>query len=129
MGGWGSTGLNVGPDGTVLPCHAAQTIDWMRFENVQDRSLSDIWHLSDSFNAFRGTAWMPEPCRGCDRKTVDFGGCRCQAMALAGDARATDPGLFEISAARGGRGTRRGGRGRHHHRVHLSEDVQGRIRR
>ncbi|WP_373945569.1 pyrroloquinoline quinone biosynthesis protein PqqE [Paracoccus marcusii] len=91
MGGWGSTGLNVGPDGTVLPCHAAQTIDWMRFENVQERSLSDIWHLSDSFNAFRGTAWMPEPCRGCDRKTVDFGGCRCQAMALAGDARATDP--------------------------------------
>lgn len=91
MGGWGSTGLNVGPDGTVLPCHAAQTIDWMRFENVQERSLSDIWHLSDSFNAFRGTAWMPEPCRGCDRKSVDFGGCRCQAMALAGDARATDP--------------------------------------
>lgn len=91
MGGWGSTGLNVGPDGTVLPCHAAQTIHWMRFENVKDRSLSDIWHRSDSFNAFRGTAWMPEPCRGCDRKTVDFGGCRCQAMALAGDARATDP--------------------------------------
>lgn len=91
MGGWGSIGLNVGPDGTVLPCHAAQTIDWMRFENVQDRSLSDIWHLSDSFNAFRGTAWMPEPCASCDRRTVDFGGCRCQAMALAGDARATDP--------------------------------------
>ena len=91
MGGWGSTGLNVGPDGTVLPCHAAQSIPWMRFENVQDRSLSDIWHLSDSFNAFRGSAWMPEPCRGCDRKSVDFGGCRCQAMALAGDARATDP--------------------------------------
>lgn len=91
MGGWGSMGLNVGPDGTVLPCHAAQTIDWMRFETVQERSLSDIWHLSDSFNAFRGTAWMPEPCRSCERRTVDFGGCRCQAMALAGDARATDP--------------------------------------
>lgn len=91
MGGWGSTGLNVGPDGTVLPCHAAQTIDWMRFDNVQERSLSDIWHLSDSFNAFRGTAWMPEPCAGCERRSVDFGGCRCQAMALAGDARATDP--------------------------------------
>ena len=91
MGGWGSTGLNVGPDGTVLPCHAAQTITWMRFENVRDRDLGDIWQNSDSFNAFRGTAWMPEPCQSCDRKTVDFGGCRCQAMALAGDARATDP--------------------------------------
>jgi len=75
----------------VLPCHAAQSITWMKFENVKDRALSDIWHMSDSFNAFRGTAWMSEPCRSCDRKTVDFGGCRCQAMALAGDARATDP--------------------------------------
>ncbi|MDP5308738.1 pyrroloquinoline quinone biosynthesis protein PqqE [Paracoccus spongiarum] len=91
MGGWGSTGLNVGPDGTVLPCHAAQSIPWMRFDNVRDRSLSEIWHRSDAFNAFRGTAWMAEPCRSCERKTVDFGGCRCQAMALAGDARATDP--------------------------------------
>ncbi|WP_185968414.1 pyrroloquinoline quinone biosynthesis protein PqqE [Paracoccus sp. M683] len=91
MGGWGSTGLNIAPDGTVLPCHAAQSINWMRFENLRDRPLADIWHLSDSFNAFRGTAWMPEPCRSCERKEVDFGGCRCQAMALAGDARATDP--------------------------------------
>ncbi|MCZ0962024.1 pyrroloquinoline quinone biosynthesis protein PqqE [Paracoccus benzoatiresistens] len=91
MGGWGSTGLNVAPDGTVLPCHAAQSIGWMRFENARDRDLADIWHLSDSFNAFRGTAWMPEPCQSCARKTIDFGGCRCQAMALAGDARATDP--------------------------------------
>ncbi|MBU3030936.1 pyrroloquinoline quinone biosynthesis protein PqqE [Paracoccus marinaquae] len=91
MGGWGSTGLNVAPDGTVLPCHAAASIPWMRFENARERSLGDIWRLSNSFNAFRGTAWMPEPCRSCERKTVDFGGCRCQAMALAGDARATDP--------------------------------------
>lgn len=91
MGGWGSTGLNVTPDGTVLPCHAAQTIRNMQFENIRTRSLADIWTLSDSFNAFRGTAWMPEPCQTCERKTVDFGGCRCQAMALAGDARATDP--------------------------------------
>ena len=91
MGGWGSTGLNVAPDGTVLPCHAAQSIPWMRFENVRDRDLGEIWRDSDSFNAFRGTAWMPEPCRSCDRKAIDFGGCRCQAMALAGDARATDP--------------------------------------
>ncbi|WP_299907854.1 pyrroloquinoline quinone biosynthesis protein PqqE [uncultured Paracoccus sp.] len=91
MGGWGSTGLNVTPDGTVLPCHAAQSIKGMAFENVRERSLADIWSLSDSFNAFRGTAWMPEPCQTCERKNVDFGGCRCQAMALAGDARATDP--------------------------------------
>ena len=91
MGGWGSTGLNVTPDGTVLPCHAAQTIPGLRFESVRDRSLSDIWYLSPAFNAFRGTEWMAEPCRSCARKTVDFGGCRCQAMALAGDARATDP--------------------------------------
>ncbi|MDQ1901227.1 pyrroloquinoline quinone biosynthesis protein PqqE [Paracoccus sp. WLY502] len=91
MGGWGSTGLNVAPDGTVLPCHAAQSIPWMRFENVRDRDLGEIWQNSDSFNAFRGTGWMPEPCQSCDRKTIDFGGCRCQAMALAGDARATDP--------------------------------------
>ena len=91
MGGWGSTGLNIAPDGTVLPCHAAQTIPGMRFDNIRARSLADIWHLSDAFNAFRGTAWMAEPCRSCDRKTVDFGGCRCQAMAMAGDARATDP--------------------------------------
>lgn len=91
MGGWGSTGLNVAPDGTVLPCHAAQSIPWMRFENVRNRPLGEIWHGSDSFNAFRGTGWMPEPCQSCDRKTIDFGGCRCQAMALAGDARATDP--------------------------------------
>ncbi len=91
MGGWGSTGLNVSPDGTVLPCHAAPSIKWMKFENVRERSLSDIWHLSDAFNAFRGTEWMPDPCRSCERKTIDFGGCRCQAMAIAGDARATDP--------------------------------------
>jgi pyrroloquinoline quinone biosynthesis protein E len=91
MGGWGSTGLNVAPDGSVLPCHAAPSIPWMKFDNVRERSLSDIWNLSDAFNAFRGTEWMAEPCRSCERKTVDFGGCRCQAMALAGDARATDP--------------------------------------
>ena len=91
MGGWGSTGLNISPDGTALPCHAAATIPGMTFENVRDRGLSEIWHLSDAFNAFRGTGWMPEPCQSCDRKGIDFGGCRCQAMALAGDARATDP--------------------------------------
>ncbi|MDO5706284.1 MAG: pyrroloquinoline quinone biosynthesis protein PqqE [Paracoccus sp. (in: a-proteobacteria)] len=91
MGGWGSTGLNVTPDGTVLPCHAAQTIPGMVFDTVRARPLAEIWRDGAAFNAFRGTAWMPEPCASCDRKTVDFGGCRCQAMAMAGDARATDP--------------------------------------
>ncbi|KGJ15242.1 pyrroloquinoline quinone biosynthesis protein PqqE [Paracoccus sanguinis] len=91
MGGWGSTGLNVTPDGTVLPCHAAQTIPGLRFQNVREATLDEIWHDGAAFNAFRGTAWMSEPCRSCARKTVDFGGCRCQALALAGDAAATDP--------------------------------------
>lgn len=91
MGGWGSTGLNITPEGKVLPCHAAETIKGITFENIRDRDLSDIWHNSASFNAFRGTAWMPEPCQSCDRKLIDYGGCRCQAMALAGDPTATDP--------------------------------------
>lgn len=91
MGGWGTSGLNVTPDGTVLPCHAAQTIPHLVFDRVQDRSLSEIWYQGAAFNAYRGTAWMSEPCLSCERKTVDFGGCRCQAMALVGDASATDP--------------------------------------
>lgn len=91
MGGWGSTGLNVTPDGTVLPCHAAQTIPGLEFQNIRTTPLAEIWHDGPAFNAYRGTRWMPEPCQGCARKTVDFGGCRCQAMALAGDASATDP--------------------------------------
>lgn len=91
MGGWGSAGLNVTPDGTVLPCHAAQTIPTLSFENVKDKSLSDIWYKSEAFNAYRGTDWLPDPCQTCDRKEIDFGGCRCQALAIAGDANATDP--------------------------------------
>ncbi|WP_372886025.1 pyrroloquinoline quinone biosynthesis protein PqqE [Shimia sp.] len=91
MGGWGSAGLNVAPDGTVLPCHAAQTIPHLRFENVRERPLAEIWYHSTAFNAYRGTEWMPDPCQGCARKEIDFGGCRCQALALAGDASATDP--------------------------------------
>ncbi|GGG79606.1 coenzyme PQQ synthesis protein E [Salipiger pallidus] len=91
MGGWGSTGLNVTPEGLVLPCHAAQTITHLTFQSVRDASLSGIWHDGPAFNAYRGTDWMPEPCASCERKTVDFGGCRCQAMALVGDASATDP--------------------------------------
>ena len=91
MGGWASTGLNVTPDGTVLPCHAAQTIKGLSFERVQERPLAEIWHDGAAFNAYRGFDWMQEPCRSCDRREVDFGGCRCQAMALAGDPAATDP--------------------------------------
>lgn len=91
MGGWGSTGLNIAPDGTVLPCHAAQTIPHLTFDNVRAKPLGEIWQHSPAFNAYRGTDWMAEPCRNCDRREKDYGGCRCQAMALAGDAAAADP--------------------------------------
>jgi PqqA peptide cyclase len=91
MGGWGSTGLNITPDGLVLPCHAAQTIPGLRFDSIRDRALAEIWADGQAFNAFRGFEWMQGPCRSCERKTRDFGGCRCQAMALAGDPAATDP--------------------------------------
>lgn len=91
MGGWGTAGLNVTPEGKVLPCHAAETIPHLQFDTVTDRPLAEIWYKSAAFNAYRGTDWLPEPCQSCDRKEVDFGGCRCQALALAGDANATDP--------------------------------------
>ena len=91
MNGWGSTGLNITPDGTVLPCHAAETIPGLSFAKVTEQPLADIWHNSAAFNAYRGTDWLPELCQTCDRRDVDFGGCRCQAMAILGDASATDP--------------------------------------
>jgi pyrroloquinoline quinone biosynthesis protein E len=91
MGGWAKQNLNVTPSGKVLPCHAAETITTLEFDNVKDRPLAEIWYEGAAFNAFRGTDWMAEPCRSCPRKTVDFGGCRCQAFALTGDATATDP--------------------------------------
>jgi pyrroloquinoline quinone biosynthesis protein E len=91
MGGWGKGFLNITPSGKVLPCHAAETIPGLVFDNVQDRPLLDIWLNSQAFNAFRGTNWMKEPCRSCAFKEIDFGGCRCQAMAITGDARNTDP--------------------------------------
>ncbi len=91
MGGWGSSGLNVDPTGLVLPCHAAETIPGLVFDSVLERPLAEIWAHGAAFNAFRGDDWMREPCRSCDRKTIDFGGCRCQAMAFAGDPAATDP--------------------------------------
>jgi pyrroloquinoline quinone biosynthesis protein E len=91
MGGWGQTVLNVDPKGRVLPCHAAASIPMLRFDNVRERPLQEIWAESPAFQAFRGTDWMPEPCRSCPMKEQDFGGCRCQAMALTGDPRNTDP--------------------------------------
>jgi pyrroloquinoline quinone biosynthesis protein E len=93
VGGWASRMILIAPNGDVLPCHAASTIPSLSFENVRDRSLEQIWFESDSFNAFRGTAWMQEPCVSCPigHQEVDFGGCRCQAFALTDDARAADP--------------------------------------
>ncbi|HKO51685.1 MAG TPA: pyrroloquinoline quinone biosynthesis protein PqqE [Polyangiaceae bacterium] len=91
MSGWGKRYLLVSPDGLALPCHLAHTLPGLHFDNVQERSLADIWHHSAAFAAFRGEAWMPEPCKSCDRRDVDFGGCRCQAFHLTGDATATDP--------------------------------------
>ena len=91
MGGWATTGINVNPEGRVLPCHAAETIPGLVFESVRDRPLAAIWADGAAFEAFRGTGWMQQPCRSCERREVDFGGCRCQAMALAGDPAATDP--------------------------------------
>jgi PqqA peptide cyclase len=91
VGGWGRRSLNVTPVGKVLPCHAAESITGLEFWSVREHSLAEIWHASPAFNAFRGTDWLPEPCKSCERREVDFGGCRCQAFALTGDARATDP--------------------------------------
>jgi pyrroloquinoline quinone biosynthesis protein E len=91
MGGWGRRQLLVDPCGKVLPCHAATVIPGLQFENVRGQSLEWIWRESASFQKFRGEDWMPEPCRSCDRRTQDFGGCRCQAFMITGDATATDP--------------------------------------
>jgi pyrroloquinoline quinone biosynthesis protein E len=91
MDGWARRYLVVTPDGRALPCHQADSIPALSFENVRTRSLGDIWNDSAAFRAFRGEDWMPAPCRACDERGRDFGGCRCQAFALAGDAAATDP--------------------------------------
>lgn len=90
MNGWGTTFLTVTPDGSALPCHSAKILP-LRFPNVKERSLHDIWHQDFSFNHFRGDSWMPSPCRDCDEKDKDFGGCRCQAYLLTGDMYKTDP--------------------------------------
>ncbi len=91
MNGWGSVFLTVAPDGTALPCHAAGELPGLTFPNVRDHSVDWIWNQSEDFNKFRGYGWMKEPCRNCDEKEKDFGGCRCQAYLLTGDAANTDP--------------------------------------
>jgi PqqA peptide cyclase len=91
MGGWGTIGLTIAPNGDVFPCPTAGMIEGLSFENVRESSLRHIWYESESFNNFRGEAWMPEPCLSCDMRHEDGGGCRCQAYALTGDAYATDP--------------------------------------
>ncbi len=107
MGGWGQKTLNIAPDGRVLPCHAAETIPGLVFERAGDTPLAEIWYGGAAFNAFRGTDWMREPCASCALKELDFGGCRCQALALAGDAAATDP-VCHLSP-------------RHHDILHMAE--------
>ncbi len=113
-GGWGRIAINVSPSGKVLPCHAAETIPGLEFWNVRDRSLTDIWRDNPAFKAFRGTEWMLEPCRSCDRREIDWGGCRCQALALTGDARNADPACHKSP---------------HHQRIVATADGGGRSRR
>jgi pyrroloquinoline quinone biosynthesis protein E len=101
MGGWGRKLLLVAPAGEVKPCHAAEVIPGMEFPSVRRHGLRWIWEVSPAFQRFRGEDWMPEPCRSCDRRGIDFGGCRCQALLLAGDAAATDP-VCSLSPSRAG---------------------------
>ena len=91
MGGWGNKTMVIAPNGDVLPCQVAASIPELDFDNIRERSLFWIWSESAAFNRFRGTDWMEEPCRSCDRQSIDFGGCRCQALLLTGKATATDP--------------------------------------
>ncbi len=91
MNGWGSVFLNVAPDGLALPCHEARMLPGLTFPNVREHDMEWIWNESPAFNAYRGDSWMKEPCRSCDERATDFGGCRCQAFQLTGDAANTDP--------------------------------------
>ena len=113
MEGWGRRFIVVNPEGLALPCHLAHTIPGLGFEHVTRRRLADIWHHSAGFNRFRGEDWLPDPCRSCERRAVDFGGCRCQAFHVAGDAGMADPacslapghGRIESARAQAGRTT------------------------
>jgi pyrroloquinoline quinone biosynthesis protein E len=100
VGGWGRKLVLIAPNGDALPCHAAKVIPGLSFENVKNRSLSEIWSSSEAFQKFRGQEWMQQPCRSCDRREQDLGGCRCQALLLAGDAAAADP-VCTLSSMRG----------------------------
>ena len=91
MGGWAQRIINISPSGRAMPCHAAETLPGFTFPRVAEHDLAWIWAQSDAFTRFRGTGWMPEPCRSCDRREIDWGGCRCQAFALLGNAALTDP--------------------------------------
>ena len=91
MGGWGRQFINISPSGKVLPCHAAEVLPDLEFDSVHQKPLGWIWENSEAFEHFRGTGWMPEPCQSCDRKEIDWGGCRCQAYMLTGNAAVTDP--------------------------------------
>jgi pyrroloquinoline quinone biosynthesis protein E len=91
MGGWGRRFITVTPAGKALPCHIAESLPGLEIPSVREQSLAAIWFHSSAFARFRGTDWMPEPCRSCDRREIDWGGCRCQAFALTGDASRTDP--------------------------------------
>ena len=90
MNGWGTTFITINPDGIALPCNTANTLP-LTFPNVKEFSIEQIWNELTAFNYFRGDSWMKEPCRSCDEKEQDFGGCRCQAFALTGDMNAADP--------------------------------------
>jgi pyrroloquinoline quinone biosynthesis protein E len=90
MDGWGRRFLVVAPDGVVLPCHAARSLP-LAFAGVREGSLASAWRDASGMQEFRGESWLPEPCKSCDRRAIDYGGCRCQAFALTGDLRATDP--------------------------------------
>lgn len=115
MNGWGNIFLTIAPDGTALPCHSARLLPGIEFPNVREHSVRWIWEESAAFNRFRGVDWMPHPCRSCEEKEKDFGGCRCQAYLLTGDMTATDPvcsksphhSLVERATAEAGAGTER----------------------
>jgi len=91
MGGWGRNLIDISPSGKVMPCQACESIPGIEIDNVRVKALSDIWVNGQAFNMFRGTSWMKEPCRSCERREIDWGGCRCQALSVSGDANATDP--------------------------------------
>ena len=91
MNGWGSVFLSIAPDGLAMPCHNARDLPGLQLPNVREQPIADIWQRSQAFKAYRGQDWMQEPCRSCDERYKDFGGCRCQAFMVTGDAAATDP--------------------------------------